>query len=134
MFAEYYPQIKAAHVGLVLTSGALFALRAAMVFSAAAPTLQRPLRHTSYVVDTALLAAALLLLGILHLNPLATPWLAAKLSVLLAYIVLGTFALKRARTTPGRYAALAGAAGCYIMMYGIARTHHPLGYLVRLLS
>lgn len=133
MLAEYYPQIKATHIALVLASGALLALRAALLLSGTARALQPPLRHTSYIIDTALLAAALLLLGILHLNPFTTPWLATKLGVLLAYITLGAYALKRARTPSGRYAALAGAAACYVAMYGIARTHHPLGYMLRLL-
>lgn len=128
MLAEYYPHIKAIHVGLVLTSGAIFALRASLMMVRRNCPQQHALRRASYIVDTGLLAAALLLLSILHLNPFTTPWLAAKLTVLLAYIVLGTYALKRARTQAGRYLALTGAIACYFMMYGIARMHHPLGY------
>ncbi len=62
------------------------------------------MRWVSYVIDTALLVAALALVAILRLNPLVTPWLAVKLAFVIAYIVFGALALKRAR--PGIFVGL----------------------------
>ena len=57
-----------------------------------------PLRYLSYSIDTVLLTAALMLLTILPGAMFANGWLATKLVLLVAYVVLGSFALKRGRT------------------------------------
>ena len=87
-----------------------------------------PLRYLSYGIDTVLLTAALMLLTILPGAMFANGWLAVKLALLVVYVVLGIFALKRARTPRAR-------TGCstwrrcwrYFAIYSIARAHHPLG-------
>lgn len=127
--AEFYPAIKSLHVGLAITSGGLFAGRGIGVLMGASMPTSRPLRRLAQVIDTILLAAALLLLVILGLNPVTTPWLAAKLALLVAYIVLGILALHVARTRAGKAAAFVGALACFGSMYAIARTHDPLGPL-----
>jgi len=127
--AEFYPLIKTAHVGLVVASGSLFVARGVAMLVGSALGMRAPVRYLSYAIDTALLGAALLLLAILRLNPFATPWLAAKLALLVAYIVLGSLALKRTRTRPRRILAFAAALFCFAMMYSIARQHDPLGFL-----
>ena len=127
--ADHYLLIKASHVGLAMLSGGLFAGRGVGVLLGAAMPMSAPVRRLSQGIDTALLAAALLLLATLQLNPFATPWLLAKLMLLVAYIVLGTMALRRARTLTGMVLAFAAALPCFVMMFAIARTHDPLGFL-----
>ncbi len=127
--AEFYPVVKATHIGLVLASGGLFALRGLTVLLGCGAAMRAPVRYLSYAIDTALLAAALALLAILHLNPFTTPWLAAKLALLIAYIVLGSLALRRAHTLPRRALAFAAALLCFGAMYSIARRHDPLGFI-----
>jgi uncharacterized membrane protein SirB2 len=123
----FYPQIKAAHIGLAVCSGAFFALRGVAVLAGARWPQAPMARRASMAVDTALLLAALMLLAALHLNPFATPWLLAKLGLLVAYVVLGVLALRRARTVAGRALAFIAALGCYGAMVSIARAHHPFG-------
>jgi uncharacterized membrane protein SirB2 len=127
--AELYPVIKVLHVGLALASGTLFALRGVGVLLGMGLPMRAPVRSLSHAIDTALLAAALALLVVLRLNPLETPWLAVKLVFLAAYIVLGSFALKRARGRARRSLAFAGALLCFGAMYAIARSHDPLGFM-----
>lgn len=129
MWAEAYPLIKATHVGLALLSGALFAGRGVAVLLGAGAAMSPPVRRLSQGIDTALLAMALLLLTILQLNPFATPWLLAKLGLLVAYIVFGTFALKRASSWGGKALAFVAALACFATMVSIARAHDPLGFL-----
>ena len=129
MLAEYYPLIKSAHIGLVQASGLLFFLRGIAALAGSAIGLRKSVRWLSYVIDIALLGAALCLLWILHLNPIATPWLALKLAILVMYIVFGSYALKRARTRPGRLIAFGAAIFCFATMYRIARLHDPSGAL-----
>lgn len=124
-----YPVVKTMHIGLVLASGGLFVFRGLGVIFKRDEAMRAPVRYLSYGIDTALLAAALLLLAILQLNPLTTSWLMAKLALLLAYIVLGSLALKRAHTRSRRVMAFVAALLCFGAMYSIARRHNPLGFM-----
>jgi len=129
MLAELYPILKTLHIGLAIASGGLFAGRGVGVLLGATMPTSTPARRLSVAIDTALLLAALLLVATLALNPFTTPWLAAKLVLLAAYIVLGVFALRSARTRWGKGMAFAGALGCFVAIFTIARTHDPLGPL-----
>ena len=132
--ASWYLSLKSLHVGLVLLSGALFALRGLAVLRRQAWALARPVRLASYVIDTLLLGAGVSLWWWLGLNPLREVWLGAKLLLLLLYVVLGSFALKRARSRAGHMAAYATALACFAYMLSVARWHHPLGLFSLLLT
>ena len=127
--ADFYPVIKASHVGLAMLSGGLFAGRGFGVLLGAQMPMSLAIRRLSQVIDTALLIATLILLVTLQLNPFATPWLLAKLALLSAYVVLGMLALRRAPTQVSKALAFAAALTCFVMMIAIARTHDPLGFL-----
>ena len=126
---EFYPQIKQFHILVALISGALFALRGAFALGGARWPLALPLKWLSYAIDTALLTAALMLLTILPGAMFANGWLTVKIGLLLAYIVLGVFALKRARSRGGRIACYVLALLAYAGIYATARSHRPLGAL-----
>ena len=127
---EFYPQIKWVHIACVLASGALFALRGLLVQTGHVGAAQwTPLRLFSYSIDTALLTAALMLLTILPGAMFANGWLTTKLILLVAYVVLGTLALKRGRTARTRQLCYVTALATYVFMLGVARMHHPLGWL-----
>ncbi|RPH64168.1 MAG: regulator SirB [Burkholderiales bacterium] len=130
---DFYPQTRLAHIGLVVTSGTLFALRGVATLAGARWSSVAPLRYASYLIDTALLSAALLLLAMLRINPFVEPWLAVKLALLPVYVVLGVMALRRARSPRSRIAYFVAALVCFGSMYSIARAHHPLGFLGPLL-
>ncbi len=126
---EYYLQIKSVHVAMVIASGLLFALRGAAVLAGARWAMAAPLRYLSYTIDTTLLTAALMLLTALKLNPFAVPWLSVKLALLVAYVVLGSLALKRASSRRARAGYYFAALATFGFMYFVARAHHPLGLL-----
>lgn len=122
---DWYLPLKQAHVGLVLLSGSLFALRGLAALAGARWPNAASVRRSSVVIDTGLLTAAVLLLVTLDLNPLVTPWLRAKFLLLVAYIVLGTLALRRARSVPVRWLCYVAAIACFLSMYQVA-THKSL--------
>ena len=130
---EFYPQIKAVHVAAIMASGLLFLLRGAGVQAGAAWPMAAPLRYLSYSIDTILLTAALMLVTILHQYPFVDDWLTAKVLLLVVYVVLGTFALKRGRTRATRTACWIAALLVYLFIASIARAHHPLGLLASLM-
>lgn len=126
---ELYPGIKLMHVVCVVISGAVFTVRGGLMLGRSRLTNHSLLKYPSYVNDSILLTTGLLLMQITHQYPGPQAWLSVKLSLLLLYIVLGIFALRRARTYRGRAACLVCALAVYLFMVSIARTHHPLGIL-----
>ena len=124
---EFYPQIKAVHVAAVIASGMLFLLRGFAVQLGAKWAMAAPLRYLSYSIDTVLLTAALMLVTILHQYPFVQGWLSAKVLLLIVYVLLGTFALKRGRTRAVRISCWVAALLVYLFIVSIARTHSPLG-------
>jgi len=127
---EFYPQIKWLHIICVLASGSLFALRGLLVQIGQSGAAQwTPVRWLSYAIDTTLLTAALMLVTILPGAMFANGWLTTKLILLVVYVVLGTIALKRGRTPGMRRTCYVIALITFIYMLGVARMHHPLGWL-----
>ena len=126
---EFYPQIKLLHVGAVFASGSLFLLRGLAVQAGAAWGMATPVRYLSYGIDILLLTAALLLLALLPAAVFANGWLWVKIALLVVYVGLGTFALKRGRTAGVRLACFVSALAVFACMYLVARTHDPLGPL-----
>lgn len=126
---ELYPWVKTIHVSLAICSGSLFTVRGLGVLWGSPLPLAPRVRHLSQLVDTGLLLAALVLLALLQLNPFATPWLQAKLGLLVAYIVLGMYALHRAPTRMWRALAFAGALACFASIVLIAVAHDPRAIL-----
>lgn len=124
---EFYPQIKLAHIAAVFASGGLFALRGLAVQFGAAWAMAAPLRYLSYTIDTVLLTAALMLSSILQMYPFVHGWLTVKVTLLVVYIALGTFALKRGRTRRVRLICWIGALLVFGAIVSVARSHHPLG-------
>lgn len=129
---EFYPQIKWVHVAAVLASGSLFLLRGLALHAGARWVMAAPLRYLSYSIDTVLLTAALMLATILHQYPFVHGWLTVKVVLLIVYVVLGSYALKRGQTRAVRMACWLAALAVYALIISVARAHHPLGVLAHL--
>ncbi len=124
---ELYPTIKLLHIAAVALSGGLFFVRGLGVAGGATWAMAPPLRYLSYAIDTVLLGAAIALSVIIQQYPLVHGWLTAKVVLLVVYIVLGTFALKRGRTQAIRLACWVAALGVFALILAIARHHDVLG-------
>ena len=129
---EFYPHIKWVHVAAVLASGALFMLRGLALHMGARWPMAAPLRYLSYTIDTVLLTTALMLTTILHQYPFVNGWLTVKVVLLVLYVLLGSYALKRGRTRAVRIACWLAALAVYGLIISVARAHHPLGFLAGL--
>ncbi|SRR5579883_309476 len=124
-----YPLVKLVHVTAVAASGGYFLLRGLAVQLGGRWPHAASARYLSYIVDTVLLAAGVTLATILPRAMFANGWLDVKLVLVVAYILLGTFALKRARTRTGKRRAFAGALATFALIVTIAVSHSPLGPL-----
>jgi len=125
--AETYLAVRALHVGCAALSIAGFAARGALMLAGSPLLHTRFVRVAPHVVDTALLASAIWLAWFLGQVPFVHGWITAKIFALLAYIVLGMFALRRGRTRRARAAALAAALASagYIVWVALARDATP---------
>ncbi len=132
MLSAHFAEIRALHVGCVAISGTLFTVRGLMRSADLAGANHWALRWISYVVDTTLLAAAVLLTLIVHQYPFVDGWLTCKVLLLPLYIGLGIVALKRARTRAGRGAAFIAALLTFAYIVGVALAHDPAGWLALL--
>ena len=126
---EFYPEIKLVHVSTVLASGTLFLLRGLAVQLGARWAMAAPLRYSSYAIDTVLLTAAMMLSSLLRMYPFVHSWLTAQVVLLVVYVVLGSFALKRGRARRVRTVCWIAALFVYASIIAIARAHDPLGPL-----
>jgi uncharacterized membrane protein SirB2 len=124
---EHYGAFRQAHLAAVGLSLTLFAARGAAVLAGQSWPMRAIVRRTSVAIDTVLLGCGIALWKMLGLNPWRDPWLGVKIALLLVYIVLGSYALKRARTWRAKAACYGAALLCVGLMVGIARAHHPAG-------
>ena len=124
-----YGTLKAVHIACAILSVGGFAARGALMLRGSALLDARFVRIAPHIVDTVLLASAVALAWQSGQYPFAQNWLTAKLLALVAYIGLGTVALKRGRSRRVRAGAfvLALATALYIVTVALARS--PLGPL-----
>jgi uncharacterized membrane protein SirB2 len=127
LVAAIHPWLLSLHITLVTLSVSLFAVRGLGVVAGQAWPMARWARGLAPLIDSLLLLAGGTLWWLLQLNPAQDPWLGAKLALLIAYIVLGTLALKRAPTRAAKTLCFVAALAVVGFMVGIARAHHPLG-------
>lgn len=126
--ATSYLALRHLHIGAVTLSGGLFLLRG-MWMLLDSPQLQaRWVRVLPHVIDTVLLLSAIALTLIIQQYPLTHGWLTAKVLALLAYIGLGSVALKRGGSRRTHIAAFMAAVGCFAYIVGVALHHDPASW------
>jgi uncharacterized membrane protein SirB2 len=114
------------HVSCVVITFVLFFIRGLwMIFDS--DLLQRKwARRLPPVIDTILLASAIILSVTIRQYPLVNAWLTAKVVVLLLYIGLGMLALTYGKTKRIRVASWVAAQLCFMYIVAVALTKHPL--------
>lgn len=128
LIAWAYPLARQAHLGLVGLSVGFFILRGLGVLLGGVWPMRPFFKRTSMVIDTGLLAAGATLWALLQLNPLHNTWLGAKLILLVVYIVLGSFALKRGANVRKKALFFVAALACVAFMASMAIRHNQLGW------
>lgn len=124
-----YLIVKNVHIASVVLSFTLFLFRGALMITGSPWQKNIVVRVLPHVVDTILLTSALWLMQLLHQYPFVHHWLTVKVVLLVLYIVLGSFALKRGRTRKERGIFFVLAVITFLFIVSVARAHHPLGML-----
>ena len=129
-----YPALKLLHLSTVVISGSLFLLRFVWMCQDRLPEKGPWVFTLPHYNDTLLFLSGLAMAAILGQLPMVAPWLTSKLFVLLAYVILGTLALRRGRRRWLRIYSGLAAFGCYLYIVSIALTRQPTPSLSALLS
>ncbi|MDO6764900.1 SirB2 family protein [Agarivorans sp. 1_MG-2023] len=124
---EYYPMVKHLHMTLAMLSILGFIFRWILALLKSPMLNKKWLKITPHIIDTCLLAAAILLCVMLQQYPIAQDWLSAKVVLLVVYIVLGIFALKRAPNQLVRLVAGLAAIAVFAQLLAVAFSRSPLG-------
>ena len=117
--------LKAIHVGSALLSIAGFVLRGVWMLQGSPLLKARATRILPHVVDTLLLGSAIALALRIAQYPFVHSWLTAKVLALLAYIVLGSIALKYGRSRRVRALSYGLALGVFLYIVAVAITRNP---------
>lgn len=118
--------LKVIHVGSAILSISGFTLRGVWMLQDSPLLNARVTRVLPHVVDTVLLLSAIALALRISQYPFVHAWLSAKVLALLAYIVLGSIALKHGRSRRERALAYGMALVVFLYIVGVAVTRSPI--------
>lgn len=121
-----YTLLRWLHLGAVYLTCFLFLLRGVWMLAESPRLRARWVRVLPHLNDTVLLLAALALVWQGGWPVLDSPWLLAKIAGLLAYIVLGSQALKRGRTRARRLGWFLAALAAFGYIVAVAVTKQVL--------
>lgn len=124
-----YFLLKHIHVSCAGLSFALFFLRGIWSFNEAPIMRQRWVKVVPHIVDTLLLASALMLAFTIQQYPFVDAWLTAKFFGLVLYIVLGSVALKYGKNKTIRMVAWFAAMAVFAYIVLVAARHDPLPFI-----
>jgi len=124
-----YFALKYLHMLCAVLSGSGFVLQGVWMM-ARSPLLDHRLTRTvPHVIDTVFLGSAIALAALSGQYPFVAPWVTAKVSGLVIYIVLGALAL-RGRSMRLRVVAFLAAVTTFAWIVSVALTKNPAGFFV----
>ncbi|MCW8944443.1 MAG: SirB2 family protein [Sedimenticola sp.] len=128
-----YYWIKTLHISTVIFTVSFFSLRLIWMISRSGLVNRGWVRKLSQFNDTLLLIAGISLALLSHQYPFVAPWLTAKLIALLAYIILGMYALKWAKSRRSRtyFGIMALTCVGYMVLVALTRNPQPWQYLLQ---
>jgi uncharacterized membrane protein SirB2 len=124
-----YGVLKLIHQSAVTLSFFGFFARGIGMLDDAGWLAHRATKTLPHIVDTVLIVSAIWLAWMLRLSPASTPWIAAKIIGLLAYIAFGMVALRFGRTKRVRAGAFVAALLTFAYIVSVALTKDPRGFL-----
>lgn len=114
----YFP-VKHLHVTAVVLSICFFILRAFWSYTESGLLQKKIVKILPHIIDTVLLTCGIILAAMI--GP-GQPWILTKIVLLIAYIGVGTIAIKRGKTKRGRLTAALFAVAIFAYIVGVAIT------------
>lgn len=122
--------LKSIHVVCALLSFIGFFVRGVWMLKESALLQQRWVKILPHIIDSLLLASAIILAVQWRLSPLEQPWLMAKIVALLVYIGLGMVALRFGRSQITRLFAWLLGLLTFVYIVSVALSKSALGWFV----
>jgi uncharacterized membrane protein SirB2 len=97
-----------------------FIVRGAWMLSGSVNLDRKLVRILPHIIDTVFLLSGIGLIVLLQLPIIGSPWLIAKLTALIVYIMLGTIALRRGKTMRVKAIAFVLALLTFAYIVGVA--------------
>ncbi|MDH3417395.1 MAG: SirB2 family protein [Gammaproteobacteria bacterium] len=117
------------HTLLALLTISGFVVRGYWMMTNSGRLQQRMTRIAPHILDTVFLGSGIAMLVLLSLNPLSQSWLLAKFAGLIAYILLGSVAIRRGLTQQVRLLSFIGALSAFAYVVGVAFSKSPASWL-----
>lgn len=127
--AAMYSLVKHIHVATMVISLGGFFLRGFLLMRASPLMKTRWVRVLPHVNDTVLLLAALSLSIMSGQYPFVDDWVTAKVLGVIAYIILGSLALREGSSARTRVVSWVSAMAVFGWIVSVALTRHPAGIL-----
>ncbi len=124
--------VKFVHVASVVVSLTGFFLRGVLTIRASPLMNARWIRILPHINDTILLAAAVALAAMSEQYPFVADWVTAKVLGVIAYIILGSLALRAGTTRRMRIVCWLAALAIFGWIVSVALTRQPMGFLAAL--
>ena len=124
-----YIAFKHLHMALALVTLISFCIRSYWAFTGSILLNNKIVKVLPHIIDTIFLLSAICLMIILHQCPVIHAWLTAKLIGLLAYIMFGVLAIKKAKTNLQRFVYFSLATACFIYTGAVAITKNALFFM-----
>lgn len=115
-----YLLFKNLHMACALLTLFGFSLRGYWMLTESAMLQKKAVRILPHIIDTLLLLSAIMLVIVTGFYPFVVGWVTLKLVLLVVYIVLGTFALKRGKTKKSRTVFFVAALLTLFTIFAIA--------------
>ncbi|MEW9799502.1 SirB2 family protein [Alteromonas sp. CYL-A6] len=112
-----YLLLKQIHILLAVTTLVSFVIRGYWMITDSSLLHHKWVKTIPHVIDTLLLSTAVTLMVMAGFYPWIFDWVAAKILLLLLYIVFGTVALKRGKTKTQRIVAFIAALLCIGLIF-----------------
>lgn len=122
-----YLAIKHLHMTAAGLSILFFVIRAYWSVTGSALLQRRAVKIVPHIVDTVLLVCGITLATMLGAAGMQ-PWVLTKIVLLVAYIGVGTIAIKRGKTARTRGIAAIIAIAIFAYIVGVAISHHPASW------
>lgn len=115
-----YMLFKTIHMACAVLTLLGFSIRGYWMLTESDLLQKKAVRILPHIIDTLLLLSAIMLVIITGLYPFVVGWVTLKLILLVVYIVLGTFALKRGKTKQSRTLFFIAALITVLAIFAIA--------------
>lgn len=115
-----YLLIKNIHMTFAVLTAVGFCVRGVWMLTESAMLQKKLVKVLPHIIDTVLLLSAITLVVMSGQYPWVAAWVGIKIVLLIAYIVLGTFALNRGKTKQTRTLFFAASIAVLLALFAVA--------------